>query len=107
MAFYQMCQTQCDKMKQLTEGEARFLLVAGLSPEDDGEKKAVIEENLAMIGDLVTLGFMKDSTTDYVSSLDRILKVQTEDGLTKRPYRVYTVTELGNQMFGIPTKSIN
>lgn len=107
MAFYQLNQTQVDKMQSLVDAPSRCLPVAQVIDADEGEKRQVIEDNLAMIADLVTLGCLKDSTDEYKGTLANIDKVALEEGLTLRAYRVYTVTEVGHQMFGYCKKLIN
>ena len=104
---YKMCQTQVDKLNALVGNTNRCLLVAQLVETDEGEKRKVIEENISMIGDLVTLGLLKDSTDDYKDTLTNIEKVAAEEGLTPRGYLVYTISDTGNQMFGTCKKSIN
>ena len=96
---YQMCQTQVDKMQALVGSSSRCLLVAQLVDADEGEKRRVIEENLAMIGDLVKLGLLNDSTDEYKETLANIEKVALEEGLTPRGYLVYTISEVGTLMF--------
>jgi hypothetical protein len=107
VAFYQLNQTQVDKMQSLVDAPSRCLPVAQVIDADEGEKRQVIEDNLAMIADLVTLGCLKDSTDEYKGTLANIDKVALEEGLTLRAYRVYTVTEVGHQMFGYCKKLIN
>lgn len=96
-------------MESLVAAPTNCLLVAQLIDSDEGEKKAVIEANLGIIADLVTLGLIKESTEEFKEVLDKVLKAAHENDpeLTPRPYLVYTSTEIGNTMFGPGSEAIN
>jgi hypothetical protein len=97
--FYQLTQAQLDKLDNLCNGDTNVLIVASPLDTDPERTRSVIADNLSMISDLVTLGFLEESTVDYIEALDRVRRAIDGTHLTGREFKAYTVTKIGFQLF--------
>ena len=97
--FYQMTQAQIDKLDSLCNGNTNVLIVASPLDTDHERTRNVIADNVSMVTDLVTLGFLEESTVEYIDALDRVRRAIDGTHLTNREFKAYTVTKLGFQLF--------
>jgi len=97
--FYQMTQAQLDKLDNLCNGNTNALIVASPLESDHELIRNVIADIVSMVSDLVTLGFLEESTAEYIDALDRVRKAIGGSNLTDREFKVYTVTKIGFQLF--------
>ena len=98
-AFYQLTEVQAGKMDSLCNGDTNVLIVASPLETDHERTRSVIADNVSMVSDLVTLGFLEESTVEYIDALDRVRRAIDGTHLTNREFKAYTVTKLGFQLF--------
>ena len=97
--FYQMTQAQLDKLDKLCNGNTTVLIAASPLESDHERTRSMIADNVSMVTDLVTLGFLEESTVEYIEALDRVRRAIDGTHLTNREFKAYTMTKLGFQLF--------
>jgi hypothetical protein len=93
MTFPQINAEQVTAMTDMAEGEGAISVVVPDVKQDTYENYNLIQNELCDLNQLVILGLLKDITGECTEKLDKMYT------LTKRQFRVFEITQIGQKMF--------